>query len=90
MQLGLFEKLEPGESGALVPVRRFSDEAIQGAIDAALANVSAKSAVLEVEAGQHGFTAVVAANLDGRWSVAAAFRRDEWGSSAGATVRFAW
>jgi len=73
-----------------VEVRRFSDARIQASIDSALASVTSNSAILQIERTQEGWNAAVAARIDGHWSIAAAYTRDDWGDAMGASVKFEW
>jgi hypothetical protein len=79
----------PG-GGRLQEVRVFADSGLQGAINNALASVSERSAVLQLEKNPSGINAVIAAKLDGHWSVAAAWQRSDWGDSIGTKVKFSW
>jgi len=88
--LPIEKKLELGSSGQLQEVRAFKDSGLQSSINNALAGVSERSAVLHLEKNPTGLNAVIAAKLDGHWSVAAAFQRSDWGDSLGTTVKFSW
>lgn len=83
--------LRPGENGELQEVRFFSDASLQASVTRALASVNERSAVLNLERNDSGFNAAVAAKLNGHWSVAVAYSRDDWGRDAAATtVKFSW
>lgn len=90
MQPGLVETFELGTDGALHPVRRFNSARIQSAIDGALASVTSNSAVLKFEKTAEGWNAAVAAKVNGNWTIAAAYTREEWGNSIGASVKYEW
>ena len=74
-------------------IRRFGVQDIQKHIDSALAAVPAekKGAILDVDMGPGGVRAVVAARLDGGWSVGLVgsySNRKNWG--VGTRVLFSW
>jgi hypothetical protein len=90
MQPGLLKRIEVGADGKPQEVRFFSNASIQSSIDAALAGVTTNGAVLHVEKSEDGWNAAVAARLNGHWSVAVAYSREEWGNAVGATVKLDW
>ena len=91
--LHLYETLMPVEGGGPAqPVRRFRDQAIQKAVEDALANVDEHSAVLDVDFGPtEGVRWTLAAKLNGHWSIGhiGHFKgKNDWG--LGARVIFKW
>ena len=88
MQPGLVKALVKGESGELVEVRRFSSRPLQDAVDNALASLGSDKAVLNLEKNPEGYNAAIAFKLDGRWSLALAYTRGDWGWATRAQVRF--
>lgn len=90
MTSGLDQKLVPLPSGELQPVHFFSDSTIQDSMNKALASVTDKSVLLNLEHNDTGFNAAIATKLNDQWSVVAAFKRDDWGWSEGASVKFSW
>jgi len=78
--------------GAPVTVQRFNDAQTQAAVEAALANLKANSAILDVRINnEDGVRGVVAAKLGGSWSVGLIGeldRKNNW--QAGARVGFSW
>jgi len=83
-------RIAVGADGAPQEVRFFSDAGLQASIDSALANLSENSAILKLEQNPSGFNAIVAAKLNGHWSVAVAYQRSDWGDSLGTEVKFSW
>jgi hypothetical protein len=81
-----------GAGGAPVTVQRFNDTQTQAAVEAALANLKANSAILDVRINnEDGVRGVVAAKLGGRWSVGLIGeldRQKDW--AAGVRVGFSW
>lgn len=90
MQRGLMEWFGRSPDGSAQSIYRFSDVRIQSAVDSALASVTKDSAVLHVEKTAEGWNAAVAARINGHWSIAAAYAREEWGDAIGASVKFQW
>jgi hypothetical protein len=76
--------------GGTQEVRFFSDPSVQASIDKALAGVTERSVVLDLGKNPTGLNAAIAANLNGHWSVAAAWQRSDWGDSLGAKLKFRW
>ena len=90
MQPGLASRIEIGANGQPQEVRYFTNARIQSSIDGALAGVTKDSATLRFEKTEHGWTAATAARINGHWSIAAAYVREEWGDAVGASVKFEW
>jgi outer membrane receptor for monomeric catechols len=86
----LAKRLEIGASGNATEVRFFSDANLQSSINNALAGVTERSAVLQLEKNPTGFNAAIAAKIDGHWSIAAAYQKSSWGDSIGTKVKFSW
>jgi hypothetical protein len=86
----LAKRLEVGSNGSSTEVRFFTDAGLQASINNALAGVTERSAVLQLEKNPTGMNAAIAAKLDGHWSVALAWQRSDWGDSLGTKVKFSW
>jgi len=86
----LTSRLELGQNGQLQKVKFFSDAQLQSSISSALAKVEESSAILHLEKNPTGFNAVVAAKLNGHWSVAVAYNRSDWGDAVASQVKFSW
>lgn len=79
-----------GDSGKPQEIRRFSDPALQASIANALASVTERSVILNLEKNETGYNAAIAAKLDGHWSIALGYHKAEWGHALGTNVKFAW
>jgi len=81
--------------GGVQEVRRFNDSGLQSSIEKAIAKVEkedpdARSVTLQLEKNASGLNAAIVAKLNNHWSVAGAWRRDDWGDSFATTARFRW
>lgn len=83
-------RLEVGASGKMMEVRSFADPQLQASITNVLNAATTNSVVLQVEKNKSGINAAIAAKIDGHWSVAAAWKRDDWGDALGTSIKFEW
>lgn len=88
----LRKTMMPTPTGGVQEVRKFSNASLQTSINNALAGVgpNSKSAVLNLEKNEEGLNVAVAARLNDHWSIAGAWRREDWGDALATTLKFDW
>jgi len=91
----IHKSLMPVPSNGVQEVRRFNDSGLQSSIEKAIAKVEkedpdARSVTLQLEKNATGLNVAIVAKLNNHWSVAGAWRRDDWGDAFATTAKFRW